>query len=65
MDVLTKGCRMTKPIERDRICRKRWFDAEIIVLCVRWYVSYRRTYRDLVEMMAERGVSVVHMTILR
>ena len=56
---------MTKPIERDRIYRKRWFDAEIIVLCVRWYISYRLTYRDLVEMMAERGVSVVHTTILR
>ena len=32
---------------------------------MRWYVSYRLTYRDLVEMMAERGVSVVHTTILR
>ena len=56
---------MTKPIERDRIYRKRWFDAEVIVLCVRWYISYRLPYRDLVEMMAERSVSVVHTTILR
>ena len=62
---LKKGCCMTKPIERDRIYRKRWFDAEVFVLCVRWYISYRLTYRDLVEMMAERGVSVVHTTILR
>ena len=31
---------MAKQIERDRIYRKRWFDAEIIVLCVRWYISY-------------------------
>ena len=56
---------MTKPIERDRIYRKRWFDAEVIALCVRWYISYRLTYRDLVEMMAERGVSLAHSTILR
>ena len=56
---------MTKPIERDRIYRKRWFDAEVIVLCMWWYISYRLTYRDLVEIMAERGVNVVHTTILR
>ena len=56
---------MTKPIARDPIFRKRVFDVDIIVLCVRWYVSYRLTYRDLVEIMAERGVSVAHSTILR
>jgi transposase-like protein len=32
---------------------------------VRWYVTYRLSYRDLVEMMAERGVKVAHSTILR
>src|SRR5882672_7599056 len=52
---------MTKPIDRDAIYRKRAFDADIIELCVRWYISYR----DLVEMMAERGVQVAHSTILR
>jgi len=41
------------------------FDAEIIQLCVRWYISYRLSYRDLVELMAERGVLVAHSTILR
>ena len=56
---------MTKPIERDLIFRKRVFDVDIIVLCVRWYISYRLTYRDLTEIMAERGVSVAHSTILR
>ena len=55
---------MTKPIERDPILRKRVFDVDSIVLCVRWYVSYRLTYRDLVEIMAERGVNVAHSTIL-
>jgi transposase-like protein len=32
--------------------RRRRFDRLIIVLCVRWYVSYKLSYRDLVEMMA-------------
>ena len=27
------------------------FDREIVVLCVRWYLSFKRSYRDLVEMM--------------
>jgi hypothetical protein len=33
---------MTKPLERDAIYLKRHFDAEIIVLCVRWYITYNR-----------------------
>src|ERR1700727_1793376 len=40
-------------------------DAEIIELCVRWYITYRLSYRDLVAMMAERGISVSHTTIHR
>lgn len=45
--------------------RGRHFDRNIIVLCVRWYITYKLSYRDLVEMMAERGVNVSHTTILR
>lgn len=43
----------------------RHFEQEIIILCVRWYLRYKLSYRDLVEMMAERGLSVAHTTILR
>jgi transposase-like protein len=43
----------------------RHFDDEIIVLCVRWYLSYKLSARDLVEMMAERGIDLAHTTILR
>jgi transposase-like protein len=32
---------------------------------VRWYLTYRLSYRDLVEMVAERGVTLSHSTILR
>ena len=56
---------MTKPNVRDPIYRRRRFDAEIIELCVRWSITYRLSYRDLVAMMAERGIVVSHTTIHR
>jgi hypothetical protein len=56
---------MTQPVPRDAIYRRRVFDAEVIELCVRWYISHGLSYRDLVEIMAERGVQVAHTTILR
>jgi transposase-like protein len=34
----------------------RHFDRGLIILCVRWYLRYKLSFRDLVEMMAERGV---------
>jgi hypothetical protein len=43
----------------------RHFQAEIILLCVRWYLRYSLSYRDLEEMMAERGLQVDHTTIFR
>lgn len=43
----------------------RHFEAEIILLCVRWYVRYALSYRDLEEMTAECGLSVAHTTIYR
>lgn len=56
---------MAKRIDRDAIYRGRRFQTETIELCVRWYVTYRLSYRDLVSMMAERGVVVSHTTIMR
>ena len=43
----------------------RHFEADIILLCVRWYVRYSLSYRDLEEMMRERGLCVDHTTIYR
>jgi transposase-like protein len=45
--------------------RGRHFQDEIIVLCLRWYLRYSLSYRDLEEMMAERGLSLDHSTIAR
>lgn len=49
---------MTEAISRDPIYRRRRYPPEVIELCVRWYITYRLSYRDLVAMMAERGVTV-------
>ena len=43
----------------------RHFAEEIIVLCVRWYLRFSLSYRDLEELMTERGVSVDHTTVWR
>ena len=45
--------------------RGRHFDRSIILRCVRWYLAYGLSLRDLEEMMAERGISVDHATIHR
>ena len=49
----------------DELFKSRHFDRVIIVLCVRWYLRYKLSFRDLVEMMAERGLSLAHTTIMR
>lgn len=41
------------------------FQGEIILLCVRWYLKYALSYRNLEEIMIERGLSVDHTTIYR
>ena len=43
----------------------RHFEGQIIILCVRWYLRYSLSYRDLEEMMAERGLGVDHTTLPR
>ena len=41
------------------------YAGEIILLNVRWYLKYPLSYRNLKEMMAERGIEVDHTTIMR
>ena len=41
------------------------FPPEIIVLAVRWYLRYGLSYRDLEELLAERGIEVDHVTVFR
>src|SRR5438876_7546507 len=49
----------------EELFKGRHFDRGIVILCVRWYLRYKLSLRDLVEMMAERGLSMVHTTIMR
>jgi putative transposase len=45
--------------------KQRHFEKSIILLMVRWYLSYPLSYRDIEEMMLERGIHVDHSTINR
>ena len=56
---------MTRFADLAELFKSRHFDREVLVLGVRWYLRFKLSYRDLVEMMAERGLSIVHTTIMR
>lgn len=43
----------------------RHYQPEIILLCVRWYLRYPLSNRNLEEMIAERGLTVDHSTVYR
>ncbi|MDQ3255563.1 MAG: IS6 family transposase [Acidobacteriota bacterium] len=43
----------------------RHFETTMILLCVRWYCRYSLSYRDLEELMRERGLAVDHPTVWR
>jgi hypothetical protein len=51
--------------KREAAVRGRQFDRDVIILCVRWYLRFKLSLRDLVEMMAERGLSMAHTTIMQ
>jgi transposase, IS6 family len=51
--------------DRPALFRGRHFSDEVIVLCVRWYLRYSLSYRDVTELMAERRLSVDSSTIWR
>jgi transposase-like protein len=56
---------MIEPSSARDLFKGRHFDHEIIVLCVRWYLTFKLSSRDLVQMMAERGILLAHTTVLR
>jgi len=43
----------------------RHFDRLLIIQAVRWYITYKLSYRDVCELMRERGVTLVHTTVMR
>jgi transposase-like protein len=56
---------MARFLGLDVLFEGRHFDREIIVLCVGWYLRFKLSFRYLEEMMAERGLSLVHTIIMR
>ena len=50
---------------RHPLFRRRWFTDEVIITCVRWYLRFKLSYRDLAELARELGVSVAPSTVLR
>ena len=51
--------------ERNPLFAGRWFEDDIILLCLRWYFRFKLSYRDLVAILAERGLPISHTAILR
>ena len=50
--------------ERNPLFAGRWFDDDIILLCLRWYFRFKLSYRDSVAILGERGLSISHTTIV-
>lgn len=48
-----------------RVLKRLHYPLDVMLTCVRWYVSYALSLRNLEEMMAERGISVDHSTVHR
>jgi len=52
-------------IEKQNLFKWKHYQPDIILLTVRWYLRYNLSFRNLVEMMEERGLSMAHTTIMR
>ncbi|MED1597520.1 MULTISPECIES: IS6 family transposase [Bacillus] len=52
-------------MEKRNLFKWKHYHHDIILQTVRWYLRYNLSFRDLVEMMEERGLSVAHTTIMR
>ncbi|MGE0995549.1 IS6 family transposase, partial [Bacillus sp. GMa5/2] len=52
-------------MKKETLFKWKHYQSDIILLTVRWYLRYNLSFRDLVEMMEERGLSLAHTTIMR
>jgi hypothetical protein len=62
---LIRASRGVSSMSQQHPFKWRHFEPAIILLCMRWYVRYSLSYRDLEELMLERGLRVDHTTIYR
>jgi len=49
--------------EMPELFKGRHFNHLYIIQAVRWYITYKLSYRDVCDLMVERGVTVVHTTV--
>jgi transposase-like protein len=62
---VTMSCRV-RPLSPSRTAFAGFrFPAEVITMAVRWYLRYGLSFRDVEELLAERGVEVDHVTVYR
>ncbi|MED4760715.1 IS6 family transposase [Priestia megaterium] len=52
-------------MKKQNLFKWKHYQPDLILLTVRWYLRYNLSFRDLVEMMEERGLSMAHTTIMR
>jgi transposase, IS6 family len=52
------------PVPRSEFAGFR-FPPDVIVLAMRWYLRFSLSYRDVEELLTERGIQVDHVTIYR
>ncbi len=57
-------CPHLRPAPRSAFAGYR-FPPEVITLAVRWYLRFGLSYRDVEELLAERGIEVDHVSIYR
>jgi len=57
--------RATFPAGIGKVLKRLHYPLDVILLCVRWYVAYSLSLRNLEEMMAERGIEVDHSSVHR
>jgi putative transposase len=65
MEKTKKTPRKALPAGIAKVLKRLHYPVDVILLCVRWYVAYSLSTRNLEEMMAERGFEVDHSTVHR
>lgn len=52
-------------MEKENVFKWKHYQPDMILFIFRWYLRYNLSFRDLVEMMEERGLFLSHTTVMR
>lgn len=64
-EAMRRNRRARPPVQAPSAFAGFRFPPHVILLAVRWYLRYGLSYRDLEELLAERGIDVDHVTLFR